>query len=123
MQGTKKTGRDASHVKDTSSKLLCHLEASLDPEEAPPVTAPEQMAFNSFSKELSNLKKHKSKLLKLADDLIGRNCLLGTAFCLPNSPRRRTTYGFLTYAGFSGDYSSDCGMNHARRIILGQLLH
>lgn len=123
VEGTNKTGREASHVKDTSSQLLCHLEASLDPEEAHSVTAPVQMAFNSFSKELSNLKKHKSKLLKLADDLIGRNCLLGTAFCLPNSPRRRTTYGFLTYPGFSGDYSSDCGMNHARHIILGELMH
>lgn len=81
------------------------------------------MAFNSFSKELSNLKKHKSKVYKLAGDLIGRNCLLGTAFCLPNSPRRRSTYGFLTYPGFSGDYSSDCGMNHARHIILGELMY
>ena len=110
-------------MKDTTSQLLCDLEASLAPEVAHSVMAPVEMAFNSFSKELSNLKKHKSKLLKLADDLIGRNCLLGTAFCLPNSPRRRSTYGFLTYPGFSSDYSSDCGMNHARHIILGELMY
>lgn len=80
MEGTNKTGREASHVKDTSSQLLCHLEASLDPEEAHSVTAPVQMAFNSFSKELSNLKKHKSKLLKLADDLIEEIAFWGLLF-------------------------------------------
>lgn len=121
MQETNETGRETSHVKDT--KLPATLEAGLAPEVAHSIAAPVEMAFNSFSKELSNIKKHKSKLLKLADDSIGRNCLSGTAFCLPNSPRRRSTYGFLTYPGFSGDYSSKCGMDYARHTILGKLMH
>lgn len=97
MQQTSEAGRETSRVKDASSQLLSDLEARLAPEVAHSVTVPVEMAFNSSSKELSNLKKHKSKLLKLADDLIGRNCFWGTAFCLPNSSRYRCTYGFLTY--------------------------
>ena len=62
MQETNETGREISHVKDISSQLLCDLEASLAPEVAYSVSAPVEMAFNSLSKELRNLKKHKSKL-------------------------------------------------------------
>lgn len=112
-----------SYVKDISSQLCSDLPGSLAPEMAHSIRTPRKMAFNFFSKKLNNLKKHKSRLLKLADDLIGRSCLLGTALCLPNSPRHRSTYGFLTSPGFSGDYSRDCGMSHARHIILGELIH
>lgn len=70
MQETNETGREISHVKDISSQLCCDLEASLAPEVAHSITVPVEMAFNSVNKELRNLKMHKSKLLKLADDLI-----------------------------------------------------